>query len=90
MTLPEPLLRVAVYSSMFFELCDDETLAPDVAVKQLEWITADLQQLTADEQAEVVAFVEREAVSERHPERLRFLKSFPYDVGFVDEEPADG
>jgi hypothetical protein len=47
-TVSEPLMRVAVQAAAFFELCPDDVLDPGLAVKQLEWISSELQRLDSD------------------------------------------
>ena len=79
-------MRVVVQAAGFFELCDDDVLDPDIAVKQLEWIAGELHKLDPKEREALVAFVLREAEATNDPRYRAFLLSFPDAFGLRDEE----
>ena len=73
----EALMRMVLQAAAFFELCGDEVLDPDTAVKQLQWIAAELARLDADESEALLAFVRREAEATRIPATAPFFRSSP-------------
>jgi hypothetical protein len=79
-------MRVVVQAAAFFELCDDDVLDPDIAVKQLEWIVWELGKLDPREREALVAFVLREAEATNDSRYRAFLLSFPDVFGLRDEE----
>jgi hypothetical protein len=78
-------MRVAVQSAAFFELCPDEVLDPDLALKQLEWIASELHRLDSDARDELVAFVQEEARATDDRRYRTFLLEFPQSFGLRDE-----
>jgi hypothetical protein len=78
-------MRVAVQAAAFFELSANDTLHPDVAVKQLEWISSELQRLDAREKEALIAFVRAEAEAADDPRYRAFLLDFPDALGLRDE-----
>lgn len=81
-------MRAVVQAAAFFELVSDETLDPDIAVKELESIAFLLNHLLPEEKEEFVAFVHREAESARLPEYREFLLAFPEASGLLEPEDS--
>ncbi|WP_200209552.1 hypothetical protein [Micromonospora coerulea] len=69
----------------FFELCDDETLHPDVAVRQLDEAAARLSGLEPDDRARLAAAISARANSFRPPYR-QFVEDVPEAFGLLDED----
>jgi hypothetical protein len=61
----EHLMRALLYTALFFATCTEEQCNLDTAVKELEGLTAELNELSAAEKAEFRAFALREAAA--HP-----------------------
>jgi hypothetical protein len=78
-------MRVVVQAAAFFELCDEDELDLQVAVRQLEWISAELQQLDPKERDALVAFVHREAEATDDRDYQTFLLNFAEAFGLLDE-----
>ena len=85
-SMNEWLMRAVVQAAAFFELVSDDTLDPDVAVKELESITFLLNHLRPEEKQELVAFVQREAESARLPDYREFLLAFPEATGLLEQD----
>ena len=60
-------MNALLYAALFFATCSDEDCDPDLAVKQLESIGWELNQLSRAEQEQFRAFARRAA--ESHPVR---------------------
>jgi hypothetical protein len=84
--MSDGLMRIVLEAAAFFELCDDEVLDPDIALKQLEWSSWQLGRLDPEEQATLVAFAEREAEATSDHRYRSFLLAFPEAFGLRDEE----
>ena len=78
-------MRIVVETAAWFEFVSDDVLDPDTAVKQLEAIAFQLQQLGPGERRELVAFVEREAAAANSVDYQAFLRAFPDALG-LDED----
>jgi hypothetical protein len=52
----EHLMRALIYAALFFETSSEDECEPDLAVKQLEAIAAELQRMTTSEQDECRRF----------------------------------
>ena len=79
-------MTIVVDAAAFFELSGDDAIDPDVALKQLEWISWELERLGSDEKEALIAFVRAEAEETDDPRRRAFLSEFPTALGLVDEE----
>ncbi|WP_433493950.1 hypothetical protein ACQP26_22785 [Micromonospora sp. CA-248089] len=69
----------------FFELCDDETLHPDTAVRQLEDAASRLSGLAPADRARLAAAITARAQSFEPPYR-RFVEEAPEAFGLLDED----
>ena len=74
-------MRIVVGAAAFFELSDDDVLDADVAVKQLEWIASELQQLEPSAKDAVLAFVAAEAQGTTDARYRAFLSELPEGLG---------
>jgi hypothetical protein len=84
------LMQIVVDAIEYFGTCDERTLHPDHAVRQLESICAALKQLSASERRQFVEFVELAAHEAGHrgdAKRERFLRLLPQNAG-IDLEPG--
>jgi hypothetical protein len=79
------LMRVVVQTAAFFELCDEDVLDLQIAVKQLEWISWELRRLDSQERDALIAFVDAEAQATGDPRYRRFLLEFPVAFGLREE-----
>jgi hypothetical protein len=61
----ENLMRAVLFASLFFETSTDDECDPDLAVKQLEQIATELNQLSRAQQEQFLSFARRTA--EKHP-----------------------
>ena len=61
----ENLMRAVLFAALFFETSSDDECDTDLAVKQLEQIAVELNQLSREEQEQFRAFACRTA--ESHP-----------------------
>jgi hypothetical protein len=77
----EVLMRVVVQAAAFFELCDEDVLDLDAAVKELESISTELQQLNPADKSAFIAFTQREAERVPNPEYRSFLLEFADAMG---------
>jgi hypothetical protein len=82
----EALMRVILDAAAFFELSGDDVLDPDVAVKQLEWISWELKQLDRSARDAFVALALAEAEATHDPRHRTFLLEFPQGLGLRDED----
>jgi hypothetical protein len=82
----EVLMTIVVHAAAFFELSGEDAVDPDAALKQLEWISWELERLDPDAKEALIAFVLAEAEAERDPRRRAFLFEFPQALGLRDEE----
>lgn len=71
----------------FFELCDDETLHPDIAVQQLEDAASRLGGLESADRARLAAAIAARAESFQPPLR-QFVEDAPEAFGLLDEDDA--
>ena len=78
-------MRVVMQATAFFELCDEDELDLQVALRQLEWISWELQRLNPAERDALIAFVHREAEATDDPDYRAFLLKFPQALGLVDD-----
>ncbi|MEU2613536.1 hypothetical protein ABZ570_18405 [Micromonospora sp. NPDC007271] len=69
----------------FFELCDDETLHPDIAVQQLEDAADRLGGLEPSDRARLAAAIAARAESIR-PQYRQFVEDAPEAFGLLDED----
>jgi hypothetical protein len=69
-------MRIVLRTAAFLELCGDDVLDPDVAVKQLESIAAELQGLDSEARDELIELALREAEAAYDPAQRDFLLSF--------------
>jgi hypothetical protein len=77
------LVQVIAELAMFLEFADDATLDPDTAVKQLEDLAFQLQQLPAADRIEFIRLL-NEVAGEWPGERERqFLLDLPEAVGIA-------
>jgi hypothetical protein len=76
---------IALESAAFWELAGDDLVDPDTATEQAEGIVSILQDLTADEKAELATFAleyaETEESSGGTRERASFFRAFPKAFG---------
>jgi hypothetical protein len=77
------LVQIIAELAMFLEFADDATLDPDAAVKQLEDLAFQLQQLPAADRIEFIRLL-NEVAGEWPGERERqFLLDLPEAVGIT-------
>ncbi|KXK60042.1 hypothetical protein AWW66_20980 [Micromonospora rosaria] len=69
----------------FFELCDDETLHPDIAVQQLDGAASRLGALEPAERARLAAAIAARAETFQPPYR-QFVVDAPEAFGLLDED----
>jgi hypothetical protein len=85
-------MKLVIDACAFLELSGDDVVAPDAAVKQLESITATLQdELSEDERREFISYCEDLARRERaagwsSKERITFVKRLPEYMGLRRHE----
>ena len=85
------LMNIIVEMCVFLELCDDDVVNPDVAIKQLEQISWMLKKLSRDDLDRFVRHVGELAArarEEKDGERERFLKALPEDLGLEPDSEA--
>lgn len=86
-----PLVEAFVWPLMFFDTCNDDLLDPDVAVQQMENISAALDDLDAPLRGVVVQILEDLARESHRPEVRDWLQATPRALGWLDEEePSAG
>ncbi|MET8407019.1 hypothetical protein ABZV34_02705 [Streptomyces sp. NPDC005195] len=92
MTDKDPLVptltRLLVDVVWWLDSCDDEEVNPDSAVKMMETIGWVLLQLPSDQRTRLLQVIADMAAAEQDPEARDFLKSFPYDIGMVEDEES--
>ncbi|WP_091340851.1 hypothetical protein [Micromonospora rhizosphaerae] len=69
----------------FFELCDDETLHPDIAVQQLEDAADRLSRPEPSDRARLAAAIAARAEIIR-PQYRQFVEETPAAFGLLDED----
>lgn len=79
-------MRVILEYALFLEFSSNEELDPDTAVKQLESLSATLQEMTPEERSIFLAVVEKVAGRESKPEVTKFLIEFSQIFGLDDSE----
>ncbi|TWT94621.1 hypothetical protein [Stieleria varia] len=81
----ELLVKVILDNVDFYANCDDNVLAPDIAVKQLERISASLRKLKPRELREFVSVTASIAqLCERDDsDRADFYRSIPENLGLL-------
>jgi hypothetical protein len=82
----EALMRIVLDAAAFFELSGDDVVDPDIAVKQLEWISWELKQLNPSARDAFVALALAEAEATQDPRYRTFLLEFPEGLGLRDED----
>jgi hypothetical protein len=79
------LMTVVVESLAFCELAGDDAIDPDAAASQLEGATSTLSELTQEEKAEFIEFIQEYADEEEQqkgpPERIEFFRALPQILG---------
>ncbi len=82
-----PLMRVALECAVFFGMSSDDTIHPDVAVKQLEAIASILQELGESDRQAFLRYIESVAQAEEDEsgmtERVEFLRSLGENLGLL-------
>ncbi|MER7418404.1 hypothetical protein ABT346_16745 [Micromonospora peucetia] len=85
----DPVFAVVLDSLLeclaFFELCDDGTLHPDIAVQQLDGAASRLSGLEAADRARLAAAITARAESFQPPYR-QFVEDAPEAFGLLDED----
>lgn len=66
------------------ELCDNQLLDPDMAVRWLEEASCSLQRLSADEQQQFIAEIAGMASREEDERRRELLLRLSTDLGLAD------
>jgi hypothetical protein len=84
--LVSQLLKVIVGYTWFFESCDDETLDPDTAIKQMEYASYLLGQLGEADRSRLVRELRTLAEAEPDGGYREFVKTFAFTMGLVDEQ----
>ena len=79
----QTLLQIVVDVISFLALSDNETVAEDAAVEQLEHIAAILKQLPRDDRDHFLSFVAESASQSNDPQRAEFLRSLPEQLGLT-------
>ena len=59
-----PLMQIVLDTVLFFELCDDNVVHPDEAVRQLEAISTELKRLSISDRQEFIRYVSAAADAE--------------------------
>jgi len=82
----QALLRAVVESAAFYELSSDHVIDPDVAVAQLEQLSAILQELGSSERQELIRCAREMAAAEAlrsgQTPRVEFLSSIGDALGW--------
>jgi hypothetical protein len=82
------LMSVVVESLAFWELAGDELVDPEAAAEQTEGAVTALRQMTSEEKAEFVRFVNDYAIEEKRQkgplERVEFFRTLPETLGLAD------
>ncbi|MGP4094286.1 hypothetical protein [Nonomuraea sp. KM90] len=84
--LVRTLAELVMDLAWFLEGSDDEVVDPDDAVKQLEWISYRLCQLSAGDRSKLIALIRERAESESDPAFREFLQESPEALGLLDED----
>jgi hypothetical protein len=83
-------MEATIEALLFFMLCADEDLHPDIAVKQVEYLTNILQRLTADDRDTFLTYAtamgEAERVRWGPSERVEHLFSLGAFLGLIDKD----
>lgn len=80
-----PLVEAFVWPLVFFELCDDETLDPDIAVQQMEQIADALRDLAPTERNLVVQVLGQLAQEAEQPNVRALIEEIAREIGLIDE-----
>jgi hypothetical protein len=88
-----PLMKAAVDSAVFFGLCSDDVLNPDVAVRQLEALATTLQGLRPDEIDDFLKYIQTLADQDEEARgssvRVDFLRSLGENLGINANNESD-
>ncbi|MER7680820.1 hypothetical protein [Streptomyces sp. NPDC096934] len=82
------LTRLLVDIVRWLDGCDDEEVNPDSAVKMMEAIGWALLQLPSDQRERFRQVIADLVEVEQDPAVRDFLKSFPFDIGMVEDEES--
>lgn len=86
------LMRIIIQNICFFELSSDDAVNPDDAVREIEGIASELNDLNDADKEVFICFIQEYALSEEEagqPEkRVEFIKSIPISLGLIDD-PED-
>jgi hypothetical protein len=77
------LVQVIAQAALFLEFADDATLDPDSAVKQLEDIAFQLQQLPAADRSEFIRLLNEIADEWPNEQEREYLLTLPEVVGIA-------
>lgn len=84
----ETLARIVVNCACFFEMADEKTIDPGLALQQLEEMKWQLQKLSVDEKAELVrlirSFGKQISVGSRSEEQRRCIDNLPKAFNLID------
>jgi len=82
------LMRAVVEAVVFAGLSNDDVIQQDAAVAQLEQLASILKELSAEDRATFVRYVQTMAASEERDfgrtARVEFLSSIPESLGLTD------
>ena len=81
----EHLMQALLYAGLFFATCTEEQCELDTAVKELEALTAELNELSGAEKAEFRAFMLREAAVHPSPHVAAEISQFA-EATFSEED----
>jgi hypothetical protein len=85
-------MRIIIQNICFFALSSDDAVNPDNAVREIEGIAAELNDLVEADKESFINFTQECALSEEEagqPERrVEFIKSIPVSLGLIDD-PED-
>ncbi|WP_194280693.1 hypothetical protein [Streptomyces fagopyri] len=82
------LTRLLVDIVRWLDDCDDDEVNPDSAVKMMETIGWALLQLPSDQRRRFLQVITDLAEAEQEPAVRDFLKSFPLDIGMIEDEES--
>ncbi|MCF4121337.1 hypothetical protein L1785_10115 [Antribacter sp. KLBMP9083] len=88
----KPLVETILAASVFLEQGSDDDVDPDWAVKTLENMAHSLGRVPAEDVPEVLAAFEEiaaEADAAGHVDWARFVRSQPFALGLVDDDPTE-
>ncbi|GAA4483614.1 hypothetical protein GCM10023191_005430 [Actinoallomurus oryzae] len=80
------LLKAVVAYTRFFDTCDDGVLDDDTAIKQTEYASYLLNQLSDADRQRLIDELASLAALETDPSDREYLGTFAYAVGLADEE----